>query len=71
MPVHSVQEPGSTRRHTYQFTPDEIIQALEAVVEQPVPQGKRDIWGLEHSTPQRGITLVIHEDVSTPPADRD
>lgn len=64
MPKHSVNEPSRERRHTYRFSQDEVIAALEATLDKPVPQGKRYLWGVEParlSVADECLTLVIDE----------
>ena len=66
MPKYLASEPSRERRHTYKFSQDEVIAALEASIEGSMPQGKRHLWGLEKTKldDDECLTLVIDELIS-------
>ncbi len=64
MPKYLVSEPSRERRHTYKFSQDEVIAALEASIDGLTLQGKRFLWGLDTSLGDTCLTLVIDEPIS-------
>ncbi len=59
---HNIVEPAKTRRHSFEFSQDDIIEILKKHIGDKVPIGSMYLSGLAHDNPYSPTVLTLNID---------